>query len=98
MDYKIDYDQGTSNWIELVSGLTSKDYLATSLTANTIYSFKVYSRNAVGFSDPSSSVGILAAAVPDKPNAPTSSINSDQVNFVWTAPYNGGSDITEYKI
>ena len=50
-DYAVWYDNGTtSDFIELVSGLTTLSYTAMSLTPGTTYQFKVVARNIYGFS------------------------------------------------
>lgn len=64
IDYTVFYDQGTSTWTELVSGLTTNSHTASSLTADTVYAFRVYSRNVIGLSLASSEVSIRAAAIP----------------------------------
>lgn len=65
IDYKVEYDAGAGNsvYTTLATGVTSTSYIATGLTAGTTYSFKVYARNAVGYSLGSDPVSpsILAA-------------------------------------
>lgn len=64
IDYRIWYDN-TSNgvtFMELVSGLTGLDYIATGLVQGSTYKFKVESRNSYGYSALfSNTVTILAA-------------------------------------
>lgn len=43
-------------------------------------------------------MSILAAQIPDKPNAPTTTINGDFVDITWDEPAIQGSPITEYRI
>jgi len=50
IDYRIQYDQGTGTWTQLVDGITTTSYTATGLTADTVYAFKVEARNVKGFS------------------------------------------------
>lgn len=45
-----------------------------------------------------SAISVRAAAIPDTPVAPTTAINGNNVDFAWTAPYNGGSPITAYTV
>ena len=73
-------------------------YIATSLTADTIYKFRVEARNLIGYSASSSEVSIRAAAVPDTPIAPVTTQNLDNLEVSWTAVYNGGSVLTKYSI
>ena len=56
-------------------------------------------RNNLGYSVSSATVSILAAQLPYTPNAPTTTFKADgNVVISWTAPDNGGSDITSYSI
>lgn len=41
MDYKITFDQGTSTFVDLESGILLQQYQATGLAAGTTYKFKV---------------------------------------------------------
>lgn len=98
IDYRVSYDQGAGQWVTLASGVLVKNFVATSVTANTIYAFKVEARNTIGYSTKSAEFSIRAAAVPDTPAAPTTAINSDQVVISWIAPHHGGSAILSYTI
>lgn len=68
------------------------------LTTGTIYKFKVQSRNEYGFSEDSDKVLILAAQIPDIPEAPTTTIVGPDVLIDWTAPNDRGNDILGYQI
>jgi hypothetical protein len=60
IDYRLWYDQGTGNYVELASGITNLYYLVTTLTMGQTYKFKVDSRNSYGYSfAPSNEVAIL---------------------------------------
>lgn len=98
IDYRITFDQGTNNWVPLASSITLTSFTATDLTPDTVYAFKVEARNVQGFSPESSEFSVRAAAVPDTPSAPTTTVNGSNVQIGWTAPYNGGSAITSYTI
>jgi len=98
IDYRIQYDQGTGTWTQLVDGITTTSYTATGLTADTVYAFKVEARNVKGFSSESISFSIRAAAIPDTPSAPTTTVNGNNVDITWTEPGTGGSPITAYEI
>lgn len=66
IDYQVWHDQGTgSAYVLLGSSLTERSFTSTSLFSATTYSFKVKARNAVGYSDFSLPVSILAAQIPD---------------------------------
>jgi len=53
-----------------------------------------------GYSWFSNEVAILAAQVPDKPQAPTTTFDAanDDVILTWVAPDNAGSEILTYTI
>ena len=72
------------------------------LTADTIYSFKVSSRNSVGSSKQSELIKIRAARAPDAPtglqNDPTIT-TAYQIGLKWSeSPNNGGSAVLDYQI
>lgn len=69
IDYRVSWDQGTSNNIVLAEGIINPSYSTTvTLTPNTVYKFKVESRNAFGYSQTfSNEVSIRAATVPTAP-------------------------------
>lgn len=53
----------------------------------------------MGYGEFSDEIAILAAQIPDIPNAPTTAIlDRWSVVIDWTAPYNGGTPITSYTI
>jgi hypothetical protein len=64
----------------------------------TTYTFKVSARNAYGMSLYSTELEVLAAQTPSKLSAPTTIVNGNDVDFVWTEPSDGGSEITSYTI
>ena len=69
------------------------------LTPGALYTFKVQSRNSVGYSLFSDVVTVRAARVPDPPeNVLTTTVESTNVVVTWTAPYDGGSEILSYHI
>jgi hypothetical protein len=68
------------------------------LTPGTTYKFKVQARNSVGLSNYSEDISILAAQVPNQPQAPLTSVIGEDVVVSWKAPYNGGALVTEYLI
>ena len=59
--YRLSYDQGLGVWTTLVEEVYTTDYIYTSVTQGTIYTFKVEARNSVGYSLQSSELSILAA-------------------------------------
>jgi hypothetical protein len=56
LDFTLYYDQGGTSYIVLESGITGTSYVATGLTSNVYYKFKVAARNVVGLSALSSEV------------------------------------------
>jgi len=67
IDYRISWDQGTGTgtYVSLAAGITTVSYTTTvTLTANTFYSFKVESRNAVGYSTSFSNVARILNSAP----------------------------------
>ncbi|MCS5585436.1 MAG: fibronectin type III domain-containing protein [Pseudomonadales bacterium] len=100
LDYKVFWDQGTNNFVELegATALTTKNYTKTGVTEGTTYKFKVQARNTVGYSSESSTVSILAASVPATPVAPTTALSENNIVVTWTKPATMGSEVTSYKI
>ena len=99
IDYRISYRAGSDAYTILANAVTTTAYTASSLVANTIYTFKIEARNAVGYSDFSSEVSVRAAARPSTPTAPTTSvITNTGVVITWVAPFDGGSPLTAYLI
>lgn len=73
------------------------------MTTGVWYTFRVIARNSVGYSDYSDPITILAAQIPDQPEAPTTSIVpvsflNDNLRIEWLAPNNRGYHITSYII
>lgn len=98
MDYKIWYDQGTNIYKELVV-VTETSYTAEGLTPGNTYKIKLQSRNSVGYSPFSNEISILASQVPSQPEAPSTITSGyENVIVIFTAPYNGGSPVSSYKI
>jgi hypothetical protein len=62
IDYAVYYDQGTTNWILLESGVTTNYYLtSTPLNPGITYTFRVQARNTVGYGLDSVELPVLAA-------------------------------------
>ena len=101
-DYSIEMDDNNDSSFTLVaSGVTQTSYVQTGLTAGASYSFRLRTRNAVGFSSYSTVFTIVAATVPSQPSAPTTTLSGDSANVVvaWTLPSDvGGLSILSYKL
>jgi len=95
----VSYKTGAAAFSVLATGITTTSFIANSLTADVIYTFKVTARTLVGFGPDSSEVAIRASAIPNAPLAPTTSVNINvSVTISWVAPFNGGSQINKYSV
>lgn len=99
-EYRVSWDRASGSWVTLESGLTTKSYATkVTLIAGEYYSFKVESRNSVGYSLVSASVTILAAVPPYQPVAPTVTQADSIVTVSWLVrSYDGGTAITSYQV
>ncbi len=102
--YKIEVseDSGTT-WSVLVdnSGSTTTMYEHTGLTAGTTRRYRVSAINAVGTGAASNvaSATTDAATAPGAPTGLSATANGQtQIDLSWTAPGNGGSAITGYRL
>ena len=100
IDYRVMWDKSYGTWEVLATGVLPKQFSTAgiTLTSGRTYSFKVQSRNLVGYSLESSPISVLAAQVPNKPESPKTSISGDFVVIEWTQPFDGAAPITAYKI
>lgn len=63
------------------------------------YQFKAIAVNAVGVSDQSAALSVIAAQEPLTPDAPTKlSASETHISIQWTAPNNRGTPITGYEV
>ncbi len=71
----------------------------TGLTNGTTYTFKVAASNAIGEGPPSSaSNAVTPGNTPSAPTGVTATAGNEEATVTWTAPSNGGSQITKYTI
>src|SRR2546426_73745 len=93
---------GGSTWSTIASnsGSTATTYSDTGLAAGTAYTYRVSAINSVGTGSPSNSASATTLAVAPSPpmGLAATAVSSSQINLSWTAPNNGGSAITGYKI
>jgi hypothetical protein len=63
IDYRVSWDKSYGTWEYLETGVLVKKFstIGITLTRGRTYSFKVESRNLVGYSDISASIQVLAA-------------------------------------
>ncbi len=105
-DYEYRYKESTqSNWNGWTSaGNADEEYpefTVTGLTNGTSYDFQVRARNAVG---PGAHTETLTetptAQTPETPTGVSASAGTaaGTINLTWTAPDDGGSPITNYKV
>lgn len=88
IDYRVSTDQATGNWQVIATGVTTKSFTMTPVTAGSTYNFKVESRTLFGYSGYSEVFPILAATVPDQPQIPVTSVSINNLVVSWSAPYN----------
>ena len=99
IDYQVSFKTGAAAFSVLATGIPSTSYTASSLTADVIYTFKVTARTFVGLGEDSSELSVRAAAKPNVPAAPTTTVNTNiSVTISWVAPSTGGSAITAYIV
>ncbi|HEV2193363.1 MAG TPA: fibronectin type III domain-containing protein [Nitrosopumilaceae archaeon] len=103
--YKIEYKIGSGAYSVLAANTanTTTSYSHTGLTASTAYTYRVSAINSIGTGTTSAEATATTQAPPaTAPAAPTgltsTAVSSAQINLSWTAPSNGGSPITGYKI
>jgi hypothetical protein len=85
-------------WTNVTVGTTTRT--DSGLSAGTIYGYRMRVSNSVGFSSYSNSVFITTPSVPNAPGTPSNQrLTGPLRNRVsWSAPSNGGSAITGYKV
>lgn len=71
LDYRLNYDQGSGDYVILYTGIAFTSITVTDLTAGVQYKFKIEARNAYGYSDYSDEIIVLSGFTPFKPDAPT---------------------------
>ena len=98
-EYLLWYAEGSATeFKELAVVLMATSYTADQLTAGAEYRFYVQARNAAGYSTASNIITAIAASVPATPAAPTTTNDKTNIVIEWTAPDNGGSEITGYEV
>jgi len=102
-DYKVLWDAGAGNSVftTLASSTAGQTLYSTTapLTAGVYYQFKVIAVNSNGESVPSQATSIIAATVPDEPQAPTLRFSDEtSIEIGWVSGYNGGTPIQDYEV
>ena len=106
-EYLIQYSaDGETNWMDLatVTEMTDDEihtvYTDTTLDASETRYYRVFATNLRGQSDQSDVADATAeaATVPDAPMANATATSDTEITVTWTAPADGGSDITGYMV
>ncbi|TXH30602.1 MAG: hypothetical protein E6Q91_04800 [Actinobacteria bacterium] len=96
--YRIDSRTGDGPWASTTTG-TDTTHTATGLTNGTAYQFRIAAINAAGAGPDSAIAGpYVPRTVPGAPTGLTGTPGNGEVQLTWTAPDNGGSPITGYRI
>ncbi|HET9554220.1 MAG TPA: fibronectin type III domain-containing protein, partial [Anaeromyxobacteraceae bacterium] len=95
LTYNVQRSTDNATWTTLTTGLSVLTYNATTLTANTLYYFRVQAVNANGTTSGASSSVTTLAAPPGAPGTPTfSNIAAGSATITWTA----GTGATSYNL
>jgi fibronectin type 3 domain-containing protein len=76
---------------------TATSYVDSTATPGTAYYYRVAALNSIGTGDPSNEVSSTLSTTPAAPTASAADGNG-KVALAWSAPANGGSPITGYRI
>ncbi len=74
-------------------------YSETSVVQGKVYNFKISAINSLGEGPLSSALTVIPAATPNSPQGLTVVVaDSTHIQLNWVEPYDGGSEISLYKI
>lgn len=100
--YRITPYIGATAQTPIATGSAATSRVITGLTNGTAYTFTVAATNAAGTGpDSTPSAALTPSAGPTVPGAPTNVVGASgnrSVGLSWTAPSNGGSAITGYRV
>ena len=102
--YKIERSTDGTNYAVLVAdtgstAITYTDGVSNTLTTGTTYYYQISAINTYGTSTPSTAANAIASDVPAQvTNLTATAVVGKVIDIAWTAPNNGGSAITGYKI
>lgn len=101
--YLLWIDDGAGNWpgsAVTFTTLATLSYTFNSLTASTVYAFKIKAINAIGSSKDSDTSYFACADLPDPPSTPVlETSTTTSISIGWSAPVSsGGMPITGYKV
>jgi hypothetical protein len=77
---------------------TASTFQTTAVTAGTSYELKVRALNLMGWGSFSDEFVIVTAKVPEKPNAPSTQIQVNNVRIAWTDPHLNSSPVQAYRV
>lgn len=100
-DFNVYWDEGTGGSFSFIAtSMNMLSFTKNGLTAGGTYRFKVTALNAIGEGAESPVGSIIAATVPDQITGAPVLVSSSKtsISIQWTAPYNGGTSITGYKV
>ena len=100
-DYDVQYKKSSENtWVEWNADDTgtTRSATITGLTNGTKYDVRVRATNGAGDTAWSSKRSATPSTTPSKPYAPTLTMSSRTINVSWSAPVDGGADITDYDV
>ena len=105
IEHSPDGKEGTFTVLTSVAAMTDDDvhtiHVDTGLSPNTKRYYRVYAKNARGLSDQVSNVASATtdpAAAPEAPSVTASATSDTEITVMWTAPADGGSEITGYMV
>ncbi len=100
--YRLDRKTGSGDYAVVSSNIAANatSYQDTGLTAATTYTYRIRAVNGVGNGGWSNEAGATTAnAAPEAvDDLAATSAGTSAINLKWTAPGNGGSDITGYRL
>jgi fibronectin type 3 domain-containing protein len=79
-------------------GADDRDYTDSAVTNGTTYFYDVRAVNEIGESEPSTEQSALPVGEPAAPTLDSAAAGDGTVELSWSAPSDGGSPITEYKV
>ncbi|QUE25333.1 minor tail protein [Microbacterium phage Fizzles] len=85
-----------ASYVDYPLGANATSAVPGDLVPNTLYYWRVFARNALGYGPPSGTTSQRTASVPAAPGTPTATeITPNSVRLTWTIPANGGMPIDQ---
>ncbi|AWN04659.1 minor tail protein [Microbacterium phage Squash] len=89
-------DPNFGSYVDFPLAANATAYNATGLASNTLYYWRVFAHNAVGYSLPSGATSRRTASAPAAPGTPSaSSITPSSMTLSWTLPADGGMPLNQ---